>query len=245
MANHNSPSLPASKVYAGPDELRLPETKSPGSPIDNSGRGIDTPVETFGESLLNDEEHLKLYNAILQTRTADPSAIRSTEAELQELVTKCKDVLLRLHTIAITPSLDLSTRLGILLYSGIFRPNDSQFLRRLAIIQAKNATPLQWKSKAKTAKEDLPIMHRNMLQLVDEPDAVIAKINEAMATKAVRYDFPARWPSAFTDIANVIQSNFYARLASASPDDATLLRSRRSLSLLNAVSKEITSMKVH
>ncbi|KAG9040256.1 hypothetical protein FRB95_000185 [Tulasnella sp. JGI-2019a] len=166
----------------------------------------------------------ELYNAILQTRTADPSAIRSTEAALQELVTKCKGVLLGLQTIAITPSLDLSAR-------------------QLAIIQAKNATPLQWKSKAKTAEEDLPIMRRNMLQLVDEPDAVIAKNNEAMAAKAVRLDYPVRWPSAFTDITNVIQSSFHARLASASPDDATLLRSRRSLSLLNAVSKEITSMK--
>ncbi|KAG9032478.1 hypothetical protein FRB95_001453 [Tulasnella sp. JGI-2019a] len=61
MVNHNSSSPPASKrpkTCAGLDELRFPETKSPGSPIDNLRRGINTPVEVFGEPLLDDEEHL-------------------------------------------------------------------------------------------------------------------------------------------------------------------------------------------
>lgn len=52
--------------------------------------------------------------------------------------------------------------------------DESQVCRQLAIIQAKNATPLQWKSKVKTAEADLPIMRRNMLHLVDEPDAVVS-----------------------------------------------------------------------
>ncbi|KAG8884084.1 hypothetical protein FRB97_005307 [Tulasnella sp. 331] len=186
----------------------------------------------------------ELYDAILRTRTADPSALRSTEAALQELVTKCKGVLLGLQTIAITPSLDLSARSAISSRSKFIQnPDESQLVRQLAIIQAKNATPLQWKSKVKTAEEDLPVMRRNMLHLVDEPDAIIAKNNEAMAANAVRFDYPTRWPSVFTDITNVIQSSLQIRLATASPDNATLLRSRRSLSLLNAVLKVITSMK--
>ncbi|KAG8903449.1 hypothetical protein FRB99_003271 [Tulasnella sp. 403] len=165
----------------------------------------------------------RLYDAILKAQTSDPQSMRANEAAFQELL-KERGTLLRLQTIVVNRGLDIKAR-------------------QLAIIQAKNITPLQWKSRARTPEEDLPIMRQNILSLVDEPDDVIARNNQTMAAKAARLDFPVRWPTLLTDIMGIIQTNIQARFSSNGMDELVQLKASRALGLLNAILKEFTSMK--
>ncbi|KAG8972314.1 hypothetical protein FRC05_010156 [Tulasnella sp. 425] len=165
----------------------------------------------------------ELYAAILKYVTEGPSAMKQNEAALQEML-KGQGMLLKLQQIALRRDID-------------------PVVRQQAIVQAKNNTQLQWKSRAKTSEEDLVQLRQNVFLFIDETDEVVARNNQMMLAKAARVDFPNRWPDLLDTIMGHIQVNVQARLASPSPDEGVLLRSRRSLGLLNAVLKEFVSMR--
>ncbi|KAG8986375.1 hypothetical protein FRB90_004049 [Tulasnella sp. 427] len=165
----------------------------------------------------------ELYAAILKYVSEGPTAMKQNEAALQEML-KGNGMLLKLQQIALRRDIDL-------------------IVRQQAIVQAKNNTQLQWKSRVKTSEEDLVQLRQNVFLFIEEPDEVVAKNNQMMLAKAARVDFPNRWPDLLDTIMGYIQVNVQARLSSPSPDEGVLLRSRRSLGLLNAVLKEFVSMR--
>ncbi|KAG8934669.1 hypothetical protein FRC02_009496 [Tulasnella sp. 418] len=163
----------------------------------------------------------QLYQALLKTRTADPRSMRDREQELQAILRE-NGVLLKLQTIAITPSLDIN-------------------VRQLAIIQAKNLVTTQWRSKIKNPEADQAIMRTNILQMVGEPDDIIAHNNETMAARVARIDYPRIWPNLLTQLVEIIGA--HAGSITSPTLNESSLRLKRALRLMNVILKEFGTMR--
>jgi len=72
----------------------------------------------------------------------------------------------------------------------------------------------------------------------------IATNNEIMAAKIARLDYPInKWPGLLSGLMEIIQTSAEKRFSTSSPDEVTLLRLRRALSILNSILKEFNTMK--
>ncbi|KAJ2920088.1 hypothetical protein MD484_g369, partial [Candolleomyces efflorescens] len=80
--------------------------------------------------------------------------------------------------------------------------------------------------------------------MLDETEDAIAQFNIVITAKISRHDFPQNWPNLLTDLMTVIDTNLQKRYVQNSNDPRDALMLRRSLQLVNAILKELASVKM-
>lgn len=116
-------------------------------------------------------------------------------------------------------------------------------VRQQAIIQLKNSSLGHWKSRKLSTEEHKRNIKRRCLELLHEPDDVIAECNEVILAKIARLEYPTSWPNVLEDIMNLVNAGMQAWYSDAATPQV-LVTLRRALEALNAVLKEFVNMKM-
>ncbi|KAJ3548466.1 hypothetical protein NMY22_g1252 [Coprinellus aureogranulatus] len=140
--------------------------------------------------------------------------------------------------------------------------NQPQPIRQQAIIQFKLAALSHWKSRKLLSDAQRIQIRNRCLGMLDEPDDSIAQFNTVITAKIARHDFPINWyvvvtptppqahnacqwrPTLVNDLMGIIDSNLRKRYDQKSSDVRDALLLRRSLQLINAILKELASVKM-
>ncbi|KAI6163060.1 ARM repeat-containing protein [Pisolithus thermaeus] len=117
-------------------------------------------------------------------------------------------------------------------------------VRQQSIIQFKNSALSHWRSRKLLSEEYRNRIRARCMVFLHEEDDLIAECNEVIVAKIARLDFPHNWPSLLTDLISIIESTLQSLCASSSGSMLSTLALRRALKVLNAVLKEISSMKM-
>ncbi|KAJ2930226.1 hypothetical protein H1R20_g6892, partial [Candolleomyces eurysporus] len=117
-------------------------------------------------------------------------------------------------------------------------------IRLQAIIQFKLTALNHWKSRKLLSDAQRIEIRNRCLGMLDETDDSIAQFNTVITAKISRHDFPSNWPNLITDLMTVIDNNLQKRYVQNSSDPRDALMLRRSLQLVNAILKELASIKM-
>ncbi|KAI6134978.1 ARM repeat-containing protein [Pisolithus croceorrhizus] len=117
-------------------------------------------------------------------------------------------------------------------------------VRQQSIIQFKNSALSHWRSRKLLSEEYRNRIRARCMVFLREEDDLIAECNEVIVAKIARLDFPHNWPSLLTDLISIVESTLQSLCASSSGSMLSTLALRRALKVLNAVLKEISSMKM-
>ncbi|KAJ8523493.1 hypothetical protein ONZ45_g125 [Pleurotus djamor] len=166
----------------------------------------------------------ELLDAVSGAASQDPVRVKDCSARLK-LFLEVAGTYDLLHEIAIQRQLPLA-------------------VRQQAIIQFKNGALGHWRSRKLLSEEQRGRIRARCLLFVDEQDDVIADCNEVIVSKIARYDFANNWANLLSELMALVDSNLQARYSSPIDDPNQTLILRRSLYLLNAVIKELSSVKM-
>lgn len=119
-----------------------------------------------------------------------------------------------------------------------------QPIRQQAIIQFKLAALSHWRSRKLISDAQRVQIRNRCLGMLDEPDDSIAQFNTVITAKIARQDFPSNWPTLVNDLMGVIDSKLRKRYEQNSSDPQDTLMLRRCLQLINAILKELASIKM-
>ncbi|KIP12739.1 hypothetical protein PHLGIDRAFT_97377 [Phlebiopsis gigantea 11061_1 CR5-6] len=172
---------------------------------------------------VNPEE---LYNAICDAASQDPVKIKNAYDKLKRML----EMVGAFDTLS-----QITTQRNLPLP-----------VRKQSIIQLKNSSLGHWKSRKLMTDDQRTNIKRRCLELLYEPDDVIAGCNKVILAKVARYEYPASWPTLLDDMVNIINSTMQTRYV-ASPQTATpeaYTALKRSLEALNAVLKEFVNIKL-
>ncbi|EPT02714.1 hypothetical protein FOMPIDRAFT_1159700 [Fomitopsis schrenkii] len=172
------------------------------------------PTET-----LSPEE---LYNVICGAASQDPTQLQASATRLKELLL-LSGAYETLYEIASQRTVPLA-------------------VRQQSIIQFKNNAVSHWKGRKFFSEEQRTRTRARCLSLLDETDDVIAECNEVIIAKIARYDLPQNWPALIPTLMGTIGTNIDARYGGGQGGSAIQLR--RSLEILNALLKELMSVKL-
>ncbi|KAH9947240.1 ARM repeat-containing protein [Amylocystis lapponica] len=164
----------------------------------------------------------ELYNVVCGAASQNPAQMQAS-AERLKAILQLSGALDTLHEIAAQKPVPLP-------------------VRQQAIIQFKNTALGHWRARKLLTDEHRSRIRARCLTLLDEPDDTISDCNEVIVAKIARQDYPLRWKELVPDLMTVINANLEARFVRK--DSAAGLRLRRSLEILNAVLKELVSVKM-
>ncbi|KAI6047441.1 ARM repeat-containing protein [Pisolithus marmoratus] len=117
-------------------------------------------------------------------------------------------------------------------------------VRQQSIIQFKNSALSHWRSRKLLSEDYRNRIRARCMVFLHEEDDLIAECNEVIVAKIARLDYPLNWPSLLTDLLSIIESTLQSLCTSSSGSMLSTLPLRRALKVLNAVLKEISSMKM-
>ncbi|KAI0092637.1 armadillo-type protein [Irpex rosettiformis] len=118
-------------------------------------------------------------------------------------------------------------------------------VRQQSIIQLKNSSLGHWKSRKLLTDAQRVNIRRRCIELLNEPDDVIAECNELILAKIARQEFPQTWPALLPELLGLIGTEMNTRYGSATTaagHSGVLLR--RSLEAMNAILKEFIHIKM-
>ncbi|PCH41237.1 ARM repeat-containing protein [Wolfiporia cocos MD-104 SS10] len=164
----------------------------------------------------------ELYNVICAAASQDPAQVQASANRLKEII-QIPGVFDTLHEIAAQKTLPLP-------------------VRQQSIIQFKNAALGHWKSRKFSPEDYKARIRTRCLSLLDEGDDVISECNEVIIAKIARSDYPQAWPELLPQLLSIINTGIDMHYATPTPDSGLALR--RSLQVLNAVIKELVSVKL-
>lgn len=117
-------------------------------------------------------------------------------------------------------------------------------VRQQSIIQFKNSALSHWRSRKLLSEEYRSRIRSRCMTFLHEEDDLIAECNEVIVAKIARLDYPHNWPSLLTDLLSFVESAIQALCITSSANMFSTLSLRRGLKVLNAILKEISSMKM-
>ncbi|KZT71615.1 ARM repeat-containing protein [Daedalea quercina L-15889] len=172
------------------------------------------PTETFSPE--------ELYNVVCGAASQDPAQVQASAARLKEilLLFGAYDTL---YEIASQRTIPLA-------------------VRQQSIIQFKNSAVSHWKSRKLFSEDHRERTRVRCLSLLDETDDVIAECNEVIIAKIARHDLPQNWPALIPHLMATIGTNIDARYGGV--QNGSAMKLRRSLEVLNAILKEMMSVKL-
>ncbi|KAI0755466.1 ARM repeat-containing protein [Irpex lacteus] len=167
----------------------------------------------------------EVYNVIVAATSQDPAQIKASSDRLKQLL-EMAGTFDALSEIAGQRSLPLQ-------------------VRQQSIIQLKNSSLGHWKSRKLLTNEQRVNIRRRCIELLNEPDDVIAECNELILAKIARQEFPQTWPTLLPELLGIIETEMNARYGSGStnPSHSGVLL-RRGLEAMNAILKEFIHIKM-
>ncbi|KAF8663451.1 hypothetical protein AX16_001021 [Volvariella volvacea WC 439] len=166
----------------------------------------------------------ELYDVLAAASSQDPSKLEASSKRIKQMFDMF-GTYNALHEIAAQRNVPLA-------------------IRQQAIIQFKNAALGHWRSRKVLSDEHKLHIRQRSLMFLDEEDETIATCNQVVIAKLARQDYPANWPNLLNDLMTVIDTTLQKRYQGGSDDSRDTLMLRRSLKLLNAIIKELASVKM-
>ncbi|KAI0693596.1 ARM repeat-containing protein [Cytidiella melzeri] len=168
----------------------------------------------------------EVYNVICAATSQNPAQIKASSDRLKEML-EMAGTFDALSEIAAQRGLPLQ-------------------VRQQSIIQLKNSSLGHWKSRKLLNDQQRTNMRRRFMELLNEPDDVIAECNELILAKIARQEFPQTWsPTLLPELLGIIETEMSLRYGVTSTTHAhSSVSLRRALEATNAIMKEFVQIKM-